>query len=129
MAIRTLRRRVIIREYDYKKVCGQAFALIGIHDSLYDRAEFTPLNREALEKLKIVEILKGKTSPLSEMEFDKPIPAILLYNLKDFLYDKRYVDWSVTEDEDGYLCVQSRKNTPKTRLGMAVFEKDLKSRL
>ena len=67
MAIRTLRRKVIIREYDFNKVKEQAFmpiACMGISDTLYDRASFLPLNQDNLEKLKVEEILKGKTTVL-----------------------------------------------------------------
>ena len=49
MAVRTLRRKVIIREYDFERVKREAFAPTGIH-TLYDRAEFVPLNQEAIEK-------------------------------------------------------------------------------
>jgi hypothetical protein len=132
MAIRTLRRKVIIREYDFNKVRDQAFAplaMMGVLDSLYDRVEFTPISQENLEKLKVVEILKGKTTKLSEVELDLKRPAILVAQLRDYLYDAKYYRWNVTVDEEGYVCVQARKNTPKSRLGWAVFEKDLESRL
>lgn len=133
MAVRTLRRRVIIREYDYNKVRDQAFApldCMGLIDTLYDRANFTPLNREELEKLKMLDILKGKTgTPLMEAELNLKMPALLLLDLKDYLYNEKYVHWLVTTDEDGYICVQARKNTPKTRIGWAVFEKDVTSRI
>jgi hypothetical protein len=132
MAIRTLRRKVIIREYDFEKVREQAFAplaCMGIVDSLYDRAEFTPISQDSLEKLKILEILKGKQTKLSDVELDLKKPAILVAHLRDYLYNARYYIWNVTVDEEGYVCVQARKNTPKSRLGWAVFEKDVMSRL
>jgi hypothetical protein len=132
MALRTLRRKVIIREYDYNKVRDQALGGLIFFDGmgLYDRAEFTPLNQETLEKLKVVEILKGKTNtPILEADLDLKIPSLLVRQLKDYLYDDRYYRWSVTTDDYGYLCVQARKNTPKSRLGWAVFEKDLESRI
>jgi hypothetical protein len=133
MAIRTLRRKVIIREYDYRKVYVEAFmplSCMGFKETLYDRAEFTPLDYEALEKLKVIEILRGKKStPLITAEWNHNIPAMILFDLKDYLYDARYYDWKVTIDQEGYLCVQARKNTPKTRLGWAVFEKDVESRI
>jgi hypothetical protein len=131
MVLRTLRRKVIIREYDYNKVRDQALGGL-IYDgmALYDRAEFTPLNQEALEKLKVVEILQGKkNTPIIEADLDLKMPSRLVAQLRDYLYDNRYYNWSVTTDEDGYLCVQARKNTPKSRLGWAVFEKDLESRI
>jgi hypothetical protein len=131
MALRVLRRKVIIREYDYNKVRDQALGgLIFDGVALYDRASFTPLDQENLEKLKVVELLKGKkNTPLLEADLDLKMPALLVRQLTDYLYDDRYHSWQVTTDEDGYLCVQARKNTPKSRLGWAVFEKDLESRI
>jgi hypothetical protein len=133
MAIRILKRKVIIREYDYRKVYTEALlplSCMGISNTLYDRAEFTPLNQDELEKLKLVEILKGKEyTPLIKSEWNHNVPAMMLFDLKDYLYSEKYVKWMVTVDNDGYLCVQARKNTPISRLGWAVFEKDLESRL
>ncbi len=130
---RVLKRRVIIREYDYKKVEAQVLAplnTMGLTETLYDRVSFMPLNQEALEKLKVMEILKGKkSSPLLETEYDLTRPASLVYDLKDYLYDERYYTWRVFTDADGYLCVRSRANTPASRLGWATFEKDLESRI
>ena len=117
MAIRTLRRKVIIREYDFNKVRDQAFSplsYMGILDTLYDRAEFIPLNQDNLEKLKVVEILKGKHSTLKDIRWENTMPSRLVAQFKDYLYNTRYYDWQVTIDEEGYICVQARKNTPKS---------------
>ena len=130
MKTRTLRRQVIIREYDFKRVRDEAFAVVMGEGTLYDRAEFTPLNQENLEKLKVIEILKGKKSTaLITADLDLKMPAMLVSQLKDYLYDDRYYHWHVTIDDDGYLCVQARKNTPKSRLGWGVFEKDTVCRI
>jgi hypothetical protein len=133
MAIRTLKRQVIIREYDYKKVREEALAplsTMGLIDSLYDRVSFMPVDQTALEKLKMLDILKGKKhTPIIETKWDLKMPGLLLWDLKDYLYDDRYSHWKVTTDEEGFMCVQARKNTPKSRLGWAVFEKDVESRL
>lgn len=132
MTKRTLRRKVIIREYDFNKVKEQAFmpiACMGISDTLYDRASFLPLNQDNLEKLKVEEILRGKTAGLKSVDWNLKMPAVLVAQLKDYLYNNRYYDWQVTIDEEGYICVQARKNTPKSRLGWGIFEKDLESRL
>ncbi len=132
MAIKTLRRKVIIREFDFYKVKSQAFAplaMMGSLETLYDRAEFTPINQENLEKLKVLEILKGKQTKLSDIELDLKRPAILVAQLRDHLYNDKYYQWNVTVDDEGYVCVQARKNTPISRLGWAVFEKDIESRL
>jgi hypothetical protein len=130
MKTRTLRRQVIIREYDFNRVRDEAFAVVMGEGKLYDRAEFTPLNQENLEKLKVIEILRGKKStPLIKADLDLKMPAVLVSQLKDYLYDDRYYHWNVTIDNDGYLCVQARKNTPKSRLGWGVFEKDTVCRI
>lgn len=132
MAIRTLRRKVIIREYDFNKVKEQALlplACMGISDTLYDRATFLPLSQENLEKLKLMEILKGKGSNLKDIRWENTMPSRLVAQFKDYLYNNRYYDWRVTLDEEGYICVQARKNTPKSRLGWGIFEKDFMSRL
>lgn len=125
MAIRTLRRKVIIREYDYKKVSHDAL-MNRQAVCLYDRASFSPIKLTDLEKHQMIEILKGKEQPTWR---DLQSPAITLYNVKDSLYDPRYYDWQVTYDEEGYLCVQSRKNTPLSRIGWGIFEKDLTARV
>ena len=125
MVTRTLKRKVLIREYDYKRV-----EHIGLMDrkqgALYDRASFNPVQLNDLEKHRLIELLKGKETPTWR---DLESPAIALYNVKDSLYDPRYYDWQVTYDEEGYLCVQSRKNTPLSRIGWGVFEKDLSARI
>ena len=131
MSRRILRRRVLMREYDYNKVTAKALASLKEfgHISLYDRAEFVPLNQEGLEKLQIMEILKGKHGPLVDPLLDLSKPAMLVHKLKDYLYDEGYLNWNVSKDEDGYICIQARSNTPKTRIGMAIFEKELESRI
>lgn len=126
---RTLTRKVIIREYDFNRVRDQALNYFDGDYTLYDRASFTPLNQENLEKIKLVEILKGKHSPITEADLSLKSPALFLFQVKDYLYNERYYEWTVTEDDEGYLCVQARKNTPKSRIGWGVFEKDFTSRL
>jgi len=132
MALRTLRRRVIIREYDYKKVEAQALAplsTMGIVETLYDRVSFLPLSQDNLEQIKMIEILKGKENPLSAARWNFSMPGVLLYDLRDYLYSDKYYNWKASIDEEGYLCVQARSNTPKSRIGWGVFEKDLTCRL
>lgn len=125
MATRILKRKVLIREYDFDKVKRQAFSPVGIA-ALYDRASFTPVTFNDIEKQQIIELLKGKEETTWR---DLQQPALALYGVRDHLYDPRYYDWHVTFDDEGYLCVQARKNTPKSRMGWGVFEKDLISRL
>ena len=131
MKTRTLTRKTLIREYDFNKVKAQALGgLLFDGMALYDRADFTPIDQATLEKLKIADILKGKHhTPLLETKWNSTVPALLLWDLKDYLYDERYRHWQVSIDEDGFICVQARKNTPKSRIGWGVFEKDLTSRI
>ena len=125
METRTLKRKVLIREYDYKRVERDSL-MDRDYGVLYDRASFTPVTFDDLEKHQIIELLKGKTEPTWR---DLEQPARALYNVKDHLYDNRYFDWRVTFDEEGYLCVQARKNTPLSRIGWGIFEKDLTARI
>lgn len=130
MSTRILKRKVIIREYDFKKVAEQATGLFYDGTALYDRVSWMPLNAENLEKIKVMDILKGKkNTPILDAELDLKYPGVLVAQLRDYLYNPQYYRWKVTMDEEGYLCVQSRKNTPKTRLGWGVFEKDLTCRI
>ena len=57
------------------------------------------------------------------------IPALFLFNIKGYLYNEKYIEWNAEYDEDVYIWVQARKNTPRSRLGWGYFEKDLESRL
>ena len=129
MALRTLRRKVIIREYDYKKIEEQALGLHFDGMALYDRVSFLPLSQGNLEQIKMIEILKGKENPLSAARWNFSMPGVLLYDLRDYLYSDKYYNWKASIDEEGYLCVQARKNTPKSRIGWGVFEKDLTCRI
>lgn len=129
MQNRTLTRKIIIREYDFNRVRDEAFSVVMGHGALYDRAEFTPLNHDNLEKLKLIELLKGKNTLLSVATVNLEFPAITLYQLKDYLYSEKYCRWKVTIDDDGFLCVQARNNTPKSRIGWGVFQKDLTCRI
>ena len=128
--MRTLRRKVIIREYDYERVRSYAFMPLrhmGLNDTLYDRAEFTPITKTQLEHENLIKILK-------EVRGENPlrpttVPALFLFNAKDYLYNERYIEWTSEYDDNGYIWIQSKKNAPKTRLGWGIFEKDLTSRL
>ena len=124
--VRTLKRKVIIRETDFAKVKRTAFQPLGLTDALYDRADWRPLTREEIERDMIMRGLRGEQMPRGGSWL---IPQdYLLYN-QDSLYNTKYSGWNPGYDEDGYMTVQPRKNLPRARLGWAVFEKDLASRL
>jgi hypothetical protein len=125
MKERTLRRRCIIRETDFEKVKRQAFKPIGV-DVLYDRADWRPITRESIERDMIMKGLRGQRMPRGGSWL---IPEDYLLYSQDSLYDQRYTRWNVRYDSEGYLVVQPRSNLKTVRLGWAVFEKDLVSRL
>ena len=123
MTNRILRRRVIIREYDFEKVRAQAIGEVGFMrwGALYDRAEFTPLTLEGLEKENVVDLLKGKERKFRALDQ----PNLMLYYLKDYLYNEKYFDWDIKYDENQQLWIPARNNTPRTRVGWGSCEKDL----
>jgi hypothetical protein len=129
MALRTLKRRVIIREYDFDKIKSYALSTGKYQDeyTLYDRADFFPFTRDILEKEYMLKILGDKT----KKNFARPSehPANWLYDMKDYLYSEKYIHYHPVYDEDGFIYVQARMNTPRTRIGWGIFEKDLTSRL
>jgi hypothetical protein len=122
MTHRLLRRRCIIREYDFDRVRTEALALVG-GDSLYDRVSFEPISRDSLEKSKLWLMLKGDSK--WPMYHPMKYPMHTLEMLKDYVYNKQYLKWTCTWDDQGQMWVQSRVNTPRTRLGWGIFEKDL----
>lgn len=127
MKNRILRRKVIIREYDFEKVRAEAIGEVGFArlGALYDRAEFTPLTLESLEKENVIDTLKGKERKYKALKQ----PNLMLHYLKDYLYNEKYPDWNIEYDEQGQLWIQARKNTPRTRLGWGIFEKDLSCKI
>jgi len=122
MRHKLLRRRCIIREYDFDRVRTEALALVG-GDSLYDRVSFEPISRDSLEKQSVLLLLKGNKSWNNYVPNRYPIHTLELF--KDYLYDRKYLGWTASYDNEGQMWVQSRVNTPRTRLGWGIFEKDL----
>ena len=122
MTRRVLRRRCIIREYDYLGVAREARELIA-GEPLYDRVSFEPISQDQLEKQSLIMMLKGHDRWMRWAPHQYPIHTLEL--LKDYLYDRRYLGWTATWDQEGQMWIQSKRNTPRTRLGWGVFEKDL----
>jgi hypothetical protein len=56
------------------------------------------------------------------------IPEDYVLYSQDSLYDQKYKAWKVYWDEEGFMVIQSRRNAQPSRLGWAVFEKDLGGR-
>jgi len=130
MKNKLLRRKVLIREYDFNKIKTKATAKINRYETLYDRATFTPITKDDLEKEYMLFILTkdegvGKTQ--NPMDHWKPTeyPSSYLWCISKKLYNEDYARWESRFDEDGYLVVKHSKGKPETKLGWAVFEKQL----
>lgn len=119
--MRTLKRRVIIRETDFHKVRKTAFTPLFMI-TLYDRANWQPITKESHEQAMIMKGLKGEQMPRGGSWL---IPSDYLLYSQDSLYNTKYSKWNPRWDEDGYMVVQPRKNLPVVRLGWGIFEKDL----
>ena len=120
-----LKRRIIIRQYDYTQMVNRAVP------ALYDRSSFEPITLKELEQEYIMTILSEKKSQMlltpSRYKGDEQYyqyPQSYLWQMQNYLYSKNYVNWFSDYDEDGYMWIQSRKNTPRTLLGWGTFERD-----
>jgi hypothetical protein len=121
-----LRRRIIIRQYDYTDMVKRAIP------TWYHTSSFEPITLKELEQEYLLALLSEKKSQmlLAPSRYCPPneqyyqYPQSYLWQMQNFLYDKNYVKWFSEYDEDGYMWIQARKNTPKTLLGWATFEYD-----
>ncbi len=112
-----LRRRCIIRQYDFLKVKAR-----DPHNLLYDTYNFEPFTKTSLDQEIMWAELSGKKL---NYKWDEHIPPRkFIRALSDSLYNKSYLDWNIWYDDDGYICVQARKNTPESFLGWATFIKE-----
>lgn len=118
-----LRRKIIIREYDFIKVQQRALTKGGGHYSLYDRASFVPITKDELEKEYLIHAL---TETLSQ-DVWKPTnpPACYLYEMKKRLYCENYIHWKSRFCEHGYIWVRYSNATPETKLGWGIFEAEV----
>jgi hypothetical protein len=130
VVMKLLRRKIIIREYDFNKVRTKATAKVDRYETLYDRATFTPITKDDLEKEYLIFLLTkdegvGKTK--NPMDHWKPteFPNSYLWHISKKLYNEDYARWESRFDENGYLVVRHSKGKPETKLGWGVFEKEL----
>jgi hypothetical protein len=114
-----LRRRIIIREYDFCRIQSSA-------RQLYDDVNFEPVTLKEIEQEHFFKILSGKYQEpkIRNTIFEYDHPRNFLYEMSDYLYDKKYVDWFSKFDQDGYMYIQSKRNAPESMLGWATFEYD-----
>ena len=122
--MKKVRRRVLIREYDYQKMIQNAYGGI-VFDGmmLYNRSSFTPLTRKDIEKEVMWDSLSGGHKGKIWEGIHRKDNRIF-DGMRDHLYNIRYASWRTVWDDDGYLCVQARSNTPISRVGWGIFEYD-----
>ena len=120
--MKTVRRQIIIREYDYDRIV-QLYIPI-----LYTRASFVPFTLKDLEQERMLQVLSTPEENIEQIKYRIPdnydYPRSFLWCLKDQLYNDKYPEWFSEYDENGYMWIQARKNTPKSKLGRATFEYD-----
>lgn len=119
---RELTRTVIIREYDFNKLCN----LYGIGaGGIYTSAIFEPYLRLHLEQDYILRVLSNKPRLNSYGQSRKApagSPYYMLREERDRMYNSRYLNYILDEDDQGRIWCQSRSNTPKTILGIGIFK-------
>jgi hypothetical protein len=121
--MKQLRRRCIIRHYDFVKIVKQYVP------HLYHTAEFVPFTLKELEQERLLHILKETGKPESRRYRevyvgDLEYPRNYLQSMSDYLYHEKYVDWFSDYDEAGYMWIQARANTPRSVLGWGIFGYD-----
>lgn len=125
MALRTLRRRVIIKENEFSGFRRRCLCDNPGIGCLYDRVTFEPININDLEKRYLIDILNGKvykdTDP-EKQSIERPYRYIRYF--ENCLYDRKYLAYKIHIDEIGDMYIQYRSNTPKIRIGWATAEKD-----
>ena len=115
--MRTLRRRVLIREKDFnEKLRTRAIG----HD-MYHRANWEPLTYLGLEQENVLNILKHPETALNYAN-----PELYLHYNKEFLYNERYLQWHITRHfiTDEVLITPKNANGVTSSLGWAVLERD-----
>ena len=127
--MKLLRRKIIIREYDFNRIRTKATAKVDRYETLYDRATFIPINKDELEKEYLIFLLtKDESDKTSDpMNSWKPteFPSSYLWHIKKQLYNEDYARWDCRFDDDGRVLIRYNKGTPETKLGWGVFEKEL----
>lgn len=109
-----IRRRVLIREYDYeKKLKPQA-------KWLYSNISFEPINRTILEQEYMWATLQNKNPPKTTS-----IPALLSWVNSSGIgtvYSLRYSNYDYAWDSNGDAVIWYAVNKPRSRLGWATLE-------
>jgi hypothetical protein len=119
------RKKLIIREYDYKKLVDPK-RRIGYYEEKWDRIAFEPITKEYFRKQASWFLLKGdKKSARIFQHYDYPSEVMSRLPEK-LMHDKRYPGWLLKYDEAGVLQVRASIGQRCSRVGWAIFERDVK---
>lgn len=119
MAMKTLRRTVIIRESDLEKLLYTT-----IKKGLYDRYEIEPMTYQAIQNDILVAKLKDPDLAGPTWSTLPNLYENMLYKEKS-LYNRKYLDWKFTMDfPAGQIYVQSKDRFPREPLHHVTLERD-----
>ena len=119
MAKKVVRRRVIMREYDYRKITKDGTGVLYNHMVLYTSSSFEPMTKTSIEQDAMWGVLKNQSGPKFKVS---KYPLDIFDDVTAWLYSSNYKTWHKWWDDQGYLLIQARKNTPVSRVGWATFE-------
>lgn len=111
-----LRRRVLVREYEYEEF------LISSVPRLYDSADFEPVTMTDLKHLNLIDRIKNPVK--EEWKRPKETPQSFIWDHQTRSYRDDYFKFNIDVDDHGYIWLQYRKNTPRSRLGWATMTKE-----
>lgn len=108
------KRRLIIREYDLKKLPKAV-------TKKYD-IKFTPFTRQYFEKRVTYYSLKGKNYLVKQyMHYE--YPESLLKRMTGFkLHYQYYKDWLCKYDNEGYMQIRAGLGQPESRVGFVTMK-------
>lgn len=108
------KRRLIIREYDLKKLPKSV-------TNRYD-IKFTPFTRQYFEKRVTYYSLKGK-GYLVKQYLHYEYPESLLKRMTGFkMHDRNYQYWLCKYDEEGQLKIRAGLGQPESRVGFVTLK-------
>lgn len=116
MDMKTLKRRTLIRESDFRRIRARALRL-------YDRVEFTPVSCKEIEQEYLLGVLKSNSNHHKDSPPNLQYPRSYLRTIKHKLYDVNYAEWLSYQDND-LIYVKSRANARPSCLGWVTFERD-----
>jgi hypothetical protein len=108
------KRRLIIREYDLKKLPKRV-------TDRYD-IKFTPFTRQYFEKRVTYYSLKGKEYLVKQyLHYD--YPESLLKRMTGFkFHDRNYQYWLCKYDDEGQLQIRAGLKQPESRIGFVTMK-------